>query len=123
MVRVRALRIASTIRGACCYLGATIREQSTSFAPTALRMFASLDHDAIMASFHLIHGDERGPAPKSGSRTHAMCLRKFYRNFDCMIVLQSVMRIESWSARTVIAQSSVMKSVMSDDPDTHRYQA
>jgi len=101
----------------------TIRIQSTTFAPTALRMFALNRHCAIVASFHLIHGDERGRAPKSLARTHAKVLRKFYRKFDCMIVLQSVMRIESWSARTVIAQSSVMKSVMSDDPDTHRYQA
>jgi hypothetical protein len=67
------------------YFISTIRIQSTSFAPTALRMFAFNRHRAIVASFHLIDGDARPRAPKSHRWIGAIPLRKFYRNLNCMI--------------------------------------
>ena len=41
-------------------------------------MFALNRHDAIVASFHLIDGDEEGQGPKSLARSLANVLRKFY---------------------------------------------
>jgi hypothetical protein len=95
MVRVRASRRVVIVVKLAFHFASTIRIQSTSFAPTALRMFASLDHDAIVASFHLIHGDERGRAPNSRLRALAKALRKFYRNPDRMITTPS--EAKQWS--------------------------
>ena len=48
----------------------TIRIQSTSFAPTALRMFASHDHDAHRGLISSNVGDEEA-GPKFAARTAA----------------------------------------------------